>query len=350
MKGKIVIPAYEPDEKMIALICELIRLGCDVLVVDDGSGDNYTPIFEEALHLGAEVIAHESNQGKGRAIKTALEHLLCMDSTADCAVIADADGQHSVPDILNVLDTQSKNSDAIVLGVRPFDDMPLRSRLGNTITRTLFRLATGLHVSDTQTGLRSIPRTLWERISRVPGERYEFEMNMLFFLKCEKVMFVEAPIASIYIDGNRSSHYRPLRDSLRILGQFFRFSVSALICAGVDVGLYALALALMFLPFFAYAGARIFSGILNFSLNQRIVFSARFSVPAVFKYVILVLANIFVGSLLVQYFTGFGVYGIAAKLLVDCGLFFLNYLIQKRFVFAAENRTTQYPKSFSPNR
>ena len=68
----VIIPAYEPDEKMIRLLQTLQEAGIErIVVVDDGSGNEYRNLFEQAKQLGAIVLTHAVNLGKGRALKTA---------------------------------------------------------------------------------------------------------------------------------------------------------------------------------------------------------------------------------------------------------------------------------------
>jgi putative flippase GtrA len=165
------------------------------------------------------------------------------------------------------------------------------------------------------------------------GERYEYEMNMLLFLKRGNISHVEIPIEAIYIDHNRSSHFRPLLDTARIFKQFFAYSVTSLLCAGADYLLYALFAAIGFLTPFAYAGARLCSAAMNFSINRAKVFHNGYHMDSAAKYALLVLANIGAGSFCANILTGAGLPGVLAKLLVDTVLFAANYYIQKRLVF-----------------
>lgn len=333
MRSTVIVPAYQPDEKLNALAKALAAEGFDVVVVDDGSGEGYRALFEKASHDGAKILRHSTNCGKGRAIKTALDYLLAHRPDIGCAIIADADGQHSVTDIKAVAKAQREHADAVILGVRPISAMPPRSRAGNTLARFLFRLQTGIWVSDTQTGLRGIPGKLFEAMAQIKGERYEYEINMLFFIKREGIRLCEIPIEAIYLNGNRSSHFRPLCDTLRILEQFLIFSCSALLCAGVDYALFALTAGLS-LPLPAcYALARIASGTLNFSLNRAAVFHARLAFGCAAKYALLVISNILAGALIVEALAGVAGASLVAKLIADVCLFGANYYIQRKFVF-----------------
>ena len=182
----IVIPAYEPDERLLQLL-ETLRTAdlAPVVIVDDGSGSKYKEIFERAQAYvqasGGAVLTHEVNRGKGRALKTAFGYILKEYPEAVGCVTADSDGQHSAECIEKVKDALEAQPDKLILGVRRFDteNVPLRSRLGNGITERIFAYVSGLHVSDTQTGLRGIPRAFMKELLDVPGERFEFETQML---------------------------------------------------------------------------------------------------------------------------------------------------------------------------
>ena len=228
MKPWILIPAYHPDEKLLHLLESLHAAGlCRILVVNDGSGPDCDGIFSEIRRRWSSVtvLAHETNRGKGGALKTAFRYLLehADSSSQQGAVTADADGQHTVPDIRCVMDEMERAPEALVLGVRMFEGkVPLRSAFGNRLTRFLLRLLYGVRIPDTQTGLRGIPRAMMERCLEIPSDRYEFELDMLLAAVSDGIGIRSVPIRTIYIDDNASSHFHPLRDSARIYSVLFR--------------------------------------------------------------------------------------------------------------------------------
>lgn len=336
-KTTVVIPAYEPDKKTETLVQALIGR-IPVLVVDDGSGGAYSGIFQAIEDMGAVVLHHTQNLGKGAALKTAFEYLQKSGTNAH-AVTADADGQHSVEDILMIASALGQYADTVILGGRDVSQMPLQSRFGNTITRSIFRLLTGLSISDTQTGLRGIPANLIGKMMTVAGERYEYEMNMLLALKKWDISFVELPIQTIYLDGNRSSHFHPLSDGVRVFVQLFRYTFISLICALLDYGLYCL-LIKMFLPAWSYAIARICSACLNYQLNRRMVFQAEPSARSAIAYALLAGFSVGVGALGTGLLSSLSLNSVFAKLILDTLLFAVNYLAQKKIVF---NHDGAYP-------
>ena len=227
MKPWILIPAYHPDEKLLHLLESLHAADLrKILVVNDGSGPDCNGIFSEIQSRWSSVtlLSHETNRGKGGALKSGFRYLLGQaDSSWEGVVTADADGQHTVPDIQCVMTEMERAPEALVLGVRMFEGrVPFRSAFGNRLTRFLLRLLYGVRIPDTQTGLRGIPRAMMERCLEIPSDRYEFELDMLLAAVSDGIEIRSVPIRTIYIDDNASSHFHPLRDSVRIYSVLFR--------------------------------------------------------------------------------------------------------------------------------
>ena len=207
MKTALIIPAYKPGAEMLGLL-EQFRGDSSFrpVVVDDGSGAEFQSIFD-AVPDFAVLLRHDVNRGKGAALKTAIQYIL--ESMPDCefALTADADGQHRHADILRIRDAAQAHPEALIIGGRRFDgDVPLRSRFGNAVTRQVFAIASGKKVYDTQTGLRAFGRDAMRRFLTVPGDRYEYEINMLLQAAQDDMEFVELPIETVYLNDNESSH------------------------------------------------------------------------------------------------------------------------------------------------
>lgn len=331
----ILIPAYKPDDKLLALIEQLIPFA-DILIVDDGSGIEFSSLFQKAQQLGATVLRHEKNCGKGAALKTGIRYV-SERKQGISIVTADADGQHSPHDILRVAEMMEVSPGTLTLGARDIKKMPLKSYLGNSITRFFFRLITKLDISDTQTGLRGLPYVLFDRLLHVEGNRYEYEMNMLLSLREWDVPFAEILIETIYLDNNSRTHFHALRDGILVFSRVLKYCLSSALCTVLDFGLYALFL--LWLPTIgAYIAARIVSAVANYHLNRRIVFRAKGSIRSAVGYFLLALCVMAVGSLSVGFLSHIGLNKVLAKALVDSALFICNYLLQKKIVFRKEKQ------------
>jgi len=161
-------------------------------------------------------LRHDVNRGKGAALKTAFAAIARDFPDAVGVVTADADGQHLPADIAAVAKSTMENPGRITLGVRAFDgEVPLRSRFGNAWSRWFFFLLTGTMVYDTQTGLRGIPCKFLRALCDIPGDRYEYEGRMLVAAALMKAKPVQVRIKTVYLEGNRTSHFNPIRDSIR---------------------------------------------------------------------------------------------------------------------------------------
>ncbi|MBR2189414.1 MAG: bifunctional glycosyltransferase family 2/GtrA family protein [Eubacterium sp.] len=360
MNQVVLIPALNPDEKMICLIEELKKLGMDrIVVVDDGSGTLCQPLFSRARELGCIVLRHAENQGKGAALRTAF-HAARGAYGEVSFITADADGQHLPEDIARVAEEMDRHPGSLVLGMREFSgaDVPKKSMIGNRITEKVFRLTTGVACPDTQTGLRGIPQCLAPLACETRGNRYDYEMNFLMDA-ARTVPFVHVPIRTVYEDGNSSSHFRPLRDSLLIYQRPLRFLVSSLSGAVCDVALFAMILYLLtgswdagaarqaagstFAAQFAAGGAvilwatvfaRIGSGLVNFFMNKYWSFQSRASGRReMIRYGILFLVQMISSAGLATLFSFF-LPSVAGKMIADTGLFFISYAVQQRWVFS----------------
>lgn len=220
----IVIPSYRPGDELIGLVELILGYGhddnCRILVVDDGSGYEYRAVFRHlSRNLRVTLLTHEQNQGKGAALKTAFNYLIQREVTKP-VITADSDGQHTPADIAKVIAAAIQNPGSLVLGCRNFKEavnMPFRSRFGNFWSARVFRLLTGQRVSDIQTGLRGIPAAYLPILVSFPQNRFDFEMVMLLDNATRKRFpFLEVPIEPVY-EEDHTSHFRPLRDSFRIL-------------------------------------------------------------------------------------------------------------------------------------
>jgi len=333
----ILIPAYEPDENLLALIdsLELDATGALLLIIDDGSGEKFTRIFQTARARGAVVLRHERNQGKGRALKTGFAFIEENFPGQD-VVTADCDGQHCAADIYAVAREVGRTG-TLVLGERHFNGaVPLRSRLGNQTTKLFFCLSTGMWLSDTQTGLRGFPAGLLAWLREVPGEKYEYELNMLLDARKCGIPLARIPIQTIYLQQNESSHFRPIRDSVRIYAPLMKFSLSSLAGFAVDTAALLAFNAVFDTLLPAVLLARLISAVTNFWINRQLVFSEgrRSSLKtSAARYTGLAVLLLAANYALLTLQTRLGVPLLAAKILTEVVLFLSSYAVQKRYLF-----------------
>ena len=250
MRRIVLIPAYKPDAAMTDLVFTLYSHGMSVVVVDDGSGKDFRPLFEKARSY-ADVITANENGGKGAALQMGFAYIAEHFAPPYTVVTADADGQHRPEDILAVSETAGRYPEALVLGCRTISrDMPLRNWFGNVYTKAAFILSTGRRLTDTQTGLRGFSDLSMPFMRSVKGGRYEYEMNILLWWVRGGKPVREVPIRTVYIGGNSTSHFKAIGDSVRIYWEIVKFSAPSFGCFALDVLLFSLLFFNLPLPFF----------------------------------------------------------------------------------------------------
>ena len=282
----ILIPAYKPDQSLVRLAHALKAqdASAEILVIDDGSGSTYAPIFAE-LHLdGAIVQTHPVNRGKGAALRTGIAWAKA-NRPGEVIVTADADGQHLPQDIFRVgVRTETAaaaGQRTIILGVRTKPDpnageegtkVPLRSKIGNSATVGFFALATGARVADTQTGLRGFTPQILDWLLQIPGDKYEYEFSMLLRATRADVELVQVPIVKVYEPGNPTSHFRPLQDSALIYAPLLLFLASSFVTGFLVDAIALFVLVGLGVPLLAaVVGARVISALTNFTVNRMLM-------------------------------------------------------------------------------
>ncbi len=295
------------------------------------------------------MLHHAVNQGKGRALKTAFNFCLQEFPGLVGVITADSDGQHTPDCILDCAEALIEHPDSLILGCRCFEgeDVPVRSEFGNKCTRVVMKYLTGITVSDTQTGLRGIPAAFMQQLLMVKGERFEFETNMLLETKTRKIPIVEVPIKTIYIEENKTSHFNPIKDSVRIYMIFGKFLFSSLSSSVVDLVLFSVFCFLLRDMDFQVVSyitaatvlARILSAFYNYSMNYKVVFQSETSVKqSLPRYIGLAVVQMSFSALLVnKLYPLFGGVEVLVKIPVDVLLFFLSFVIQREFVYTEKD-------------
>lgn len=337
----ILIPAYEPDHKLVDLVSSIRVAAPEIglVLVDDGSGPGYAQVFGAAEDLGCTVVRHGHNRGKGIALKTGFAHI-AQHHPGQEVVCADCDGQHRLDDILRVAKQVVSAPDTMVLGVRSFTgQVPARSRLGNSVTRVLFLFATGRNLTDTQTGLRGYPAAMLPWLQQVSGSRFEYELNLLLEAGPAGYRIDELPIETIYLASNASSHFRPVVDSVRVYVPLLKFFMSSLSAFVVDAAFLFLLMYLTHHLLFSVVTARVISATFNYLMNRHLVFGRgrttsliRSSLRYGSLVVTLLLANYALMHVLVK---DLRVNLVVAKVLTEVTLFGISYHLQRLYVFAS---------------
>ena len=382
----VVIPAYEPDCKMLGVIRDFHEKAPSfpLVIVDDGSSEPCQKLFAEAeADPGVTVLHHEKNRGKGAALKTAFAYIAEHYPKDEGILTVDADGQHLIHDALRVVEAWEKNPDMLVTGGRQFKGaVPLRSRLGNGITRGVFHLTTGKRLYDTQTGLRAFSVGRVPEMLALHGDRYEYEIHQLLYCCTASTGVYEVPIETVYLENNQSSHFDTLRDSAKIYKvifkflkpMFLRFITSSLMSFVIDFLVFCLAFygtivlfagwdtaASMFSfsrevgnwdssltalhPYIFYGDgsllrdislviARICSSLFNFTLNKSFVFQMRSSKHGhLWKYAIVVVMVLCLNAVFIELLTMTGLPAWACYILAQLICYPLSFALQRVFVF-----------------
>jgi len=333
MKHVALIPSYEPTEKLVKLINELKKEKLDIIVVNDGSDKKYDKYFNQ-IKNNCTYLKYDTNKGKGYALKTGFKYI--KDNYKECGVVTlDSDGQHTVKDTMKLVSMVDDMDKTILLGKRlRGNKTPLRSKLGNSITRLVFRLSTGKDIYDTQTGLRAFKSDLIPFMLGVEGNRFEYEMNMLLDAKDNKIDLKEEVIETIYEDNNSGSHFDTIKDSYLIYKQIFKFMFASFSSFILDYVLYTAFNLLTSNIVYSNIVARIVSSFFNYNVNKQMVFKNKKKVSAsIFKYYALAICILIVNTLLLIMLTTIGVDKFVAKLIIEILLFMVSYFVQKRFVF-----------------
>lgn len=345
----ILIPIYEPQDKTVQFFEALRKtVSYPIVIVDDGSGPDYQDKFSQMkqcsddLKKDSHFFTYAKNQGKGYALKFGITQIQTIYPDTIGIVTADGDGQHSIPDIISLVEKlQQVSSDTLLLGVRSFkkEETPKKSYFGNRLTSLFYYLASGIKLEDTQTGLRGFKQEQFNALKQISGNRFEYEMNVLLQVASLGLTIEITPIETIYENNNEQSHFRAVQDSVLIYRPLISFLLSSLFSALVDVSLFMLFSLFLdkktaLLLFIATILARLLSGVVNYFLNKTVVFKDKDTVKkSMWKYFFLFCCQMILSWLGVVMLSSFIGSLLMAKLIIDTLLFLSSFSIQKRFIF-----------------
>jgi glycosyltransferase involved in cell wall biosynthesis len=323
------------------LFCELLEEfrqmdPSPMVVVDDGSGSGYSELFQRAARVRDTVVLKNAiNLGKGAALKHGMNHVLVNYPDCTGVITADADGQHAADDILKVANELRSRSTEVIFGSRDFkQDVPFRSKIGNVLSRYIYRFLIGLNLSDTQTGLRGIPRRLMELSLDIRSNRYEFETEQIIAAKTAGIHFREVLIRTVYIDDNSGSHFNPVLDSFRIYFVLLRYALSSLATALTDLLVFYILTANGMGVLGANMSARAFALWIQFMLLKKYVFKSKAGLSIFAAYVTYVFFSGYVSSLMQQQFADHLVNSqLLAKVVVESIIWIFNFMFLRDFIF-----------------
>jgi glycosyltransferase involved in cell wall biosynthesis len=344
MNISLLIPAYNPGDNLITFIEKLSRSEISkIVVVDDGSKAECSMIFESIKKINKVIVLHHSiNIGKGAALKYGLDYIYGELPGCSSVITADSDGQHSIKNILELAKKTEVNPDSFILGSRNFDrkNIPVRSMVGNIITKMVLRLLLGMKISDTQTGLRGIPRNLIPLLLEITYNRYEFEMEVLLLCKRMGVNIQEVPIETIYMNNNIGSHFNPVVDSMKIYFVLFRYFGASIVTVIVDFMVFIFSSSYVNNIMLSTFISRFVALFVNYAMVRTLVFKSREKIYRTFpKYVLLVMVSGFISGALVYYFTSFfKINIIIAKMISESILYLANFVIQKDIIFGNDEK------------
>lgn len=336
----LVIPAYQPNKDLLAYVRLLAKQPCtSIIVIDDGSGKKYDALFQDIARIKkVHLLKHAVNCGKGAALKSAFHYWLCSYPKDKAVLCLDADGQHSLRDVMRISKQQTKAPSSLILGCRTLathSKVPLRSKVGNLLTKYFFYLLVGQKLQDTQTGLRIIPRSFVYKLLYIKENRYEFELEMLIQTKQNSIKIQELPIQSIYEKNNPTSHFNPFWDSMRIYYVLFRSFIASGSNAVLDNLIFIMGIQFALSLASSQILARVTSTIYSFFIIRNVVFRSQNNVGSSFiKYIFLTVSSGFIsyGSILMLSDV-FGLSVISSKLIAESVIYFANFTIQRDFIF-----------------
>ncbi|HSY50449.1 MAG TPA: glycosyltransferase family 2 protein [Thermoanaerobaculia bacterium] len=212
MKALAMIPALNAERSIGGVVRDCKEVIDDVLVVDDGSADRTAEVARDA---GAQVASHSINRGKGGALKTGFAYAL--EHGFDVVVTLDADGQHLPREIPKFLAARAETGADLIIGGRAhlFGQMLPRRRFANRFSAWCIAFASKTNVTDSQSGFRLYSAGLL-RAARLHSDGFAMESEVIVRAGLDGFKVITIPIDLGFVDGQSTSHYKPLMDSIRI--------------------------------------------------------------------------------------------------------------------------------------
>ncbi len=210
----VIIPTYNNESTLAAVITDVAGYSDHIIVVNDGSTDNSNSIIDSFPLIQS--IRYSKNVGKGWALRKAFKY--AFENGYEYAITIDSDGQHFAKDLPAFLEKLSAEPYSIIIGARNMDQssVPGGSSFGNRFSNFWFKVETGYSSPDTQSGYRLYPL---KPISKMHffTRKYEFEIEVLVRASWKGVKVLSVPVSVYYASKEeRISHFRPYKDFFRI--------------------------------------------------------------------------------------------------------------------------------------
>ena len=214
----VLIPALNAAGTLAPVVRACRELMADVVVIDDGSSDATGLVAKEN---GALVLTHPVNRGKGGALKTGFAWALA--NGFDSVITLDADGQHLPSDIPKIIEAREQTGADLIIGSRRhlFSGMLPRRRMANTFSAWSIAWASGTDVNDSQSGFRLYSARLL-RAADLRTEGFDMESEVIVVAGRRGFRVITTPINLGFVDGVSTSHYQPLKDTVRIAWTVFK--------------------------------------------------------------------------------------------------------------------------------
>src|SRR6266550_9010845 len=214
----ILIPAFNAAKSVGDVVRASKELVPDVVVINDGSRDETAAVARAA---GAEVVDHPQNRGKGAGLKTGFAYAI--NNGYDLVVTLDADGQHLPREIPKFLESRKETKADLIIGGRAhlFGEMLPRRRLAKRFSAWTIAKASKTGITDSQSGFRLYSANLLRNV-RLRTDGFDMESEVIVHAGRRGFKVVTTPIELGFVDGISTSHYNPLKDTLRIAWTVFR--------------------------------------------------------------------------------------------------------------------------------
>lgn len=335
-KIAVLIPALDPPFTLISFCRELSKDSTlKVIIVDDGS-KRAQPVFDAlSCQKNLTIIVNPKNLGKGGALKVGFEFVERFLSSECLGVITvDADGQHLLEDVRRMIAEVRVDKDAFVIGrrcsLKGAARVPLRSLVGNFVTKYIFRAVSGIRLSDSQCGLRFYPIKLVETLGGLDSNAYDYETEVFFEIKRCGTQIRELDIEKVYLENNNSSHFRPLIDSMRIYWVFIRHTYVSIISSLVDLSVFYLMWMISGNTFLSICVSRVFAlifyvyGLSNFAYYKSV------TTKTCIRICLLVLMSVVIIPSLINFALDYLGNILVAKIISESIWFLFNFFVLRK--------------------